>query len=312
MNTIAVKTKAVNLAKKVGFKLEKNSPQLFLVGGIVGGVGAAVLACMATLKAPAIVEEAREDLQVIRDVAEREDLKEKYPEEVISQTTVQIYVRMALKLAKVYAPAVGLGVLSIVSICTAHGKMKKRNVALTTAYTALNKEFGAYRDRVIDRYGEDVERAIRYDLKEEEIVEETVDPETGKKKKTKKKVIVADPDNMPSQFARFFDEASRHWKKNPEYNLDFLRGQQQYANDLLVARGHMYLNDIYEMLDFPASEIGHDYGWVYDPTNPDLQNYIDFNLYDLYNKAKRDFVDGYEPNILLDFQPDGDIRHLLY
>lgn len=312
MNFTSMKIKAVNLTKKVGFKLEKNSPQILLVSGIVGGIGAAVLACKATLKAPAIIDEAREDLQVLRDVHEREDLKEKYPEEVISQTTVQIYIRMGLKLAKAYAPAVGLGVLSIVSICASHGKMKKRNVALTTAYTALNKEFSEYRDRVIERVGKDVEHAIRYDATEEEIVEETVDPETGKTKKKKKKVMSVDPDNMPSRFAKFFDEASRYWNKNPQYNLDFLIAQQKYANDLLVSRGHMYLNDIYEMLDIPATDIGHDYGWVYDPTNPDLKNDIDFGLYDLYNQAKRDFVNGYEPNILLDFEPDGDIRHLLY
>ena len=67
---------------------------------------------------------------------------------------------------------------------------------MTAAYGALEKGFNEYRARVVEKYGEEEDRNLRYGSREVEIV----DPKT-KKKKT---VTRVGPDE-PSIYARFFD-----------------------------------------------------------------------------------------------------------
>ena len=114
-----------------------------------------------------------------------------------------------------------------------------------------------------------------------------------------------------SDYARFFDAASPNWQNDPEYNLMFLRAQQQYANDLLRAKGRLFLNDVYEMLGLEKSKAGQIVGWVYDRENPNGDNFVDFGIYDMSKERVRAFVNGYETNILLDFNVDGNIWDLM-
>lgn len=107
---------------------------------------------------------------------------------------------------------------------------------------------------------------------------------------------------QPSQYARFFDESCHGWSKDPEANLLFLKLQQEYANSLLRSRGYMFLNEVYEMLGIPKSKEGQLVGWVYNEENPTGDNYIDFGI---FAKSNSKFVNGYERNILLDFNVDG-------
>ena len=143
-----------------------------------------------------------------------------------------------------------------------------------------------------------------------EVEETSVDEKTGEEKVTKKTVNVADPNNY-SSYARFFDDGCTGWTKDPEYNLMFLKKQQRYANDLLKSRGHLFLNEVYDMLGIPRTKAGQVVGWIYDEEYPNGDNFVDFGIYDLYNEKARDFVNGYERTILLDFNVDGDIMNLI-
>ena len=71
------------------------------------------------------------------------------------------------------------------------------------------------------------------------------------------------------------------------------------------------MNEVYQALGIPETEAGQVVGWIYDPENPDHKgdNYVDFNIYDLHREKSRDFVNGYERSILLDFNVDGEILH---
>jgi len=128
----------------------------------------------------------------------------------------------------------------------------------------------------------------------------------GNEKTVKKVVKVADVDGI-SDYARFYDDGCEGWTKDPELNLSFLRAQQQYANDKLVANGHLFLNEVYDMLGIPRTKAGQVVGWVYDLSNTEADNYVDFGLYDATKEKTRDFVNGYERTILLDFNVDGPI-----
>lgn len=306
MNTV---TRSLHRA---GFKFKKHSPEILVGAGIVGVVGSAVMACKATTKLDEVLEEPKEKIEKIHELMENPDMVpegKEYTEEDGKKDLTIMYTQSAVKVVKLYAPAVILGTVSIAAILGGHHILRKRNLALAAAYATIDKGFKEYRGRVIERFGEELDKELKYNIKAKEI-EETVVNEDGSGNTVKKTVNVADP-NTTSDYARFFDDGCNGWTKDPEFNLMFLKDQQRYANDLLKTRGHLFLNEVYDMLGIPRSTAGAVVGWVYDEKHPVGDNFVDFGIYDLYNEKKRDFVNGYERTILLDFNVDGEIYKLI-
>ena len=84
-------------------------------------------------------------------------------------------------------------------------------------------------------------------------------------------------------YIRYFGETSIGWCKDPELNKVFLLHQQNYANELLKSRGYLFLNEVFDMLGFPRTQVGQLCGWVYDLENPIGDNFVSFGLYDAAN-----------------------------
>lgn len=296
---------------RMRFKLKKHSPEILAVTGTIGVVTSAVMACKATTKLGAILEKTKTDMEVIHTAMEHPEYlePEKYTEDDGKNDIRILYAKTGLNIIKLYAPSVILGGLSITAMLTSNNILRKRNIALAAAYTAVDKGFKEYRSRVVERFGEETDRELRYNLKSKEI-EETVVDEKGKEKTVKKTVNVVDPSTY-SVYARFYDDGCNGWTKNPEDNLYFLKCQENYANDLLKTRGHLFLNEVYDMLGIPRTQAGQIVGWVYDEKNPVGDNFVDFGILDLYDEKKREFVNGYERTILLDFNVDGEIFKIL-
>lgn len=290
---------------KAGAKMKKHSPEIFVAVGIVGVVVSAVMACKATTKVNDILENTKNDLANVHECADNKELAETYSENDKQKDLTIIYAQTGFKLVKLYAPSVILGVLSISSIITSNHILRQRNVALAAAYTAVDKGFKEYRSRVVERFGEEIDKELRYSIKAKTI-EETVIDENGKEKKVKKEIKVGDP-NIVSDYARFFDESCEGWEKDSEFNLCYLKAKQQYANDILHARGYIFLNEVYDMLGIERTKAGQIVGWVYDEKEPLGDNYVDFGIYNIDRVKNRDFVNGYERVILLDFNVDGNI-----
>ena len=299
-------TRVINRA---GMKIRKHSPEILLTVGVVGAVTSAVLACKATTKLHDILEEGKEGVNQLNDYVADHGYSEKYTEEDAKKDKLIMYTQTGLKVAKLYAPSVALGALSIASILASHGIIHKRNVSLAAAYTTIDKGFKDYRNRVVERFGKELDRELKYDIKTKE-VERTVTNEDGTETTVKETIQVASL-NEPSEYARFFDEWCIGWDKDPEYNLTYLKNVQRMANDALEAKGHLFLNEVYDMLGIPRSKAGNIVGWVYDRDDKYADNYIDFGIYDVHNEQKRDFVNGRERSILLDFNVDGNIWALL-
>lgn len=274
---------------RTGLVLKKYSPEILTGVGIATGVAAGVLAIRATLKVEPVIDGIRENLEGV----ERLEKESNVTTQALNNIKGRVYGEGILELTKLYWPAASLGVASISCVVGAHGIMKKRNAALVVAYNAVEKTFAEYRERVAAKLGEDAEREIKLDIRDEEVVDE----ETGKKK-----TVSTIGSCGTSQYARFFDELSQYWDRNPEYNLLYLRAQQQYANDRLQARGHLFLNEVYEALGIPHSQAGSVVGWI---ISKDGDNFVDFGMYDLDNEKAREFVNGVERSILLDFNVDG-------
>ena len=313
MNANAITTTVSKTLHKTGFKLKKYSPEILAVSGVIGIVTSAVMACKATTKVSAILEESKATIDAIHDCQENPELVEegKYTDDDAKKDLAITYVQTGVKLVKLYAPSVILGTLSITAMLASNDILRKRNAALAAAYATIDGSFKKYRERVIERFGETVDKELKYGVKKQKIEEIVKDPETGKEKKAKKTVEVVDGIDGYSEYARFFDDGCKGWEKDAESNLLFLRAQQQYANDLLVSRGYLFLNEVYNMLGIQITKAGQVVGWVYDPDNKDLHNWVDFGIYDVNKPKARDFVNGLERTILLDFNVDGDIWSLM-
>lgn len=285
---------------KAVMKLKKHSPEILIAAGIAGAVASAVMACKATTKVGKILDETKETLDVIHKGVETGAVNDQeYTPEDGKKDTAIVYIHVCKQFVKLYGSSVIIGTLSILSILASNNILRKRNAALGAAYAAIDKSYKEYRRRVIDRFGEQVDHELKYNIKAKQFEEIEIDPETGKEKKVKKTVQVSDP-NLQSDYACYFDEKSRNYEANNDYNLMFLKAQEAYANDKLQARGHLFLNEVYDDLDLPRTPAGQIVGWTKD--GPD--GYVNFRIIEV----ERETADGqHEPAILLDFNVDGNI-----
>ena len=304
MKKFKLPASATRTINRAAFKIRKHSPEILVVSGIVGAVTSTVMACKATTKIDEVINESKEHVDMTKKYVEDNGFTEKYTETDYKKDLTIMYTQRGLKLAKLYAPAVILGTVSITAILAGHNILRKRNVALAAAYATIDKGFKEYRGRVIERFGEELDKELKYNIKAKEIDEIKINEKTGKEEVVKKAINVADP-NTYSDYARLFDDGCLGWTKDPEYNLMFLKDQQRYANDRLKTKGCLFLNEVYDMLGIPRTKAGAVVGWIFDEKHPNGDNFVDFGIYDMNNAKTRDFVNGYERTILLDFNVDG-------
>ena len=265
MNLQSIKNKVSNIAGRKLLVLKKYSPEILLVVGVTGTITSTVLACRATLKVDEILDDHKTKINRIDTTWEKVQNGEldvvKYSEQDRKKDLTVVYAQTAVDFVKLYAPCVTLGVASIACIVGGHGLMKKRNVALVAAYETMEEGFNAYRKRVREEHGEEADYMYKNGLKSEQVIETTTD-EDGKTHKIKANKLSTDG-AQPSIYSRFFDESSTQWSKTSEYNMMFLHAQQEYFNTMLRARGHVFLNEVYDALGLERSNAGAVVGWVF-------------------------------------------------
>ena len=299
-----VSTSAAKFAGKAEFTIKKNSPEILLGAGIVGFVGTIVLACRATCRADEVLEFHRRKIKDIEDAKEIADADPEgemsYDIEIYRQDKAIRYLKTTGNLAKLYAPTVAVGALSLACILTSRNIMQKRYLGVVAAYNGLSAAFEEYRKRVRDEYGEGLDKHFRYGTTYEEL---PVYDENGKKTKEKEQVENTETGMvMPNDDScRFFDSSNPNWDKNPTFSMMWLRGQQNILNDILHTRGHVFLNEVYDALGFPHTPQGAVLGWI----DGEGDNCIDFGLYDQNKENVRRFVNGVDNVIMLEFNHDG-------
>ena len=292
LNLGALKTLGGPKVQRAALKLSKYAPEILTGVGVVGVVASTILIARATTKLEPIVDTFEEG---VREAKAYRDNDPSYAEDGYGKDLVHIYWRGFLDLGKIYAGPVILQAASLAAIIAGQGISHRRAVSILGAYKALEAGFNTYRQRVIDEYGEDKDRDFRTGFRTQQIE----DKETGKKKK----VRTFDP-NTISPYARVFDRTNDNWQQPDEYNLFFLKSQQTYANDRLIARGHIFLNEIYDSLGFKRTTAGQSVGWV---VGAGGDNFVDFNIYE-----DTELVNGKRVSrILLDFNVDGVILDLI-
>lgn len=290
-----------NIFSKIKFFMKANSPDILLGVGIVGTVAGTIIACVATSKVP---EKKKEFESRVEDIHESVKDNEIVPDNELKKALTKEYVRFGFDLVKLYAPAVIIEGLSIYSIFGSSRILKKRSAIAMAAYATLKRSYDEYRKRVADKFGEDAEKEIRYSIKKDDsVVNEDGEP-----------VKVVDKKDLytHSPYAMIFDETNQAWVKDPTGRKFFLLSVQNQLNNQLQTNGYLFLNDVYKALGFPETKAGQIVGWLYRPDDPTYHGdgFVDFGMYTGASQLKRDFINGYEPAIILDFNVDGDILNL--
>ena len=307
MNKSKIVDSVTQTANKVIFKAQKNSPKLLAIGGTIGVFVGVVMACNASMKVNEILEEPKKTREKIKEASENKELQESgtYTENDKRKDLTILYTQTGIKLVKLYAPAAIVTVVSVGCLLKSNKILNERNAALAAAYTAVDQGFKEYRGRVVERFGGEVDRQLKYNIKAED-VEETVVDEKGKTKTTKKTVEVVD-ETFHDQYSRIFCELNPYFERSSELNMTFLKSREMYANHQLVSKGRLFLNEVYEMLGFEPTKEGQIIGWVYDPSNPNCSNYVDFGIFNIHSRSSKNFVNGYEDAVILDFNVDGNV-----
>lgn len=310
--------KASQMLSKTTFKLKKASPTIMIVGAAIGGVTAAVLACKATIKAQDILNEHNTAVKTIHTTKEQIeqgviqlDEGESYTEKDFKNDITTTYVQTGLKLAKVYAPAVTLGAVSLGCMFGSHHIMSKRNASLTAAYIALDKAFAEYKSRVSDRFGSRVQEELEHNIKAVEIESKSTN-EQGVEETIKEYKDIAMQHTSP--YTCIFDETVDTWQPDNMMNRNYLFLMEQSANKRLRIQGHLFLNDVLASLGTHGGVTlktpeGQIVGWIYDPNDPTRQSHVDFGVtnYVEGDEALNSFINGGERSVMLRFNCDGPI-----
>lgn len=279
----------INTAKLI---FRKNLPEIMEGVGIAFGIIAAVSACKATLHIEEELDHIQRHTEAIKEVPEEEGINTK-------QELTKAYIKGAGRIARLYAPSVTLGAISIGSVLYGHNILRKENIAIAAFAESIDQTHRLYRSRVAEKIGEEAEKELCYGLTHEDI-EYTEETKDGKeKKRSKKNALVAGEEDLGTPYARKFDDKCINWKRSPERNLYFLRMMQSEANDMLHSRGYLFLNEVYDLLGFPITKDGQLVGWIRGG------NDVDFGIYTVFGRENNDFVNGYSPVAILDFNVDG-------
>ena len=288
--------------KKAQLTVRKHSPEILMVAGVIGTVAGAVMACKETLELEDVLDECKQEKM---ELEEQYAMCEEYSEDALKKDQVKLTIKQAVKIVKLYAPSVIMEVTSIGVIFASNDIMRKRNASMAAAYATLNSMYKRYRQNVIESYGEEVDKDMRFGVKHEKVTE--ID-EDGNKVKIDARIVDLDNTALAiSDYSRFFQSGCKGFDENSgRYNILYLKGIQAMFNNKLIADGYVMLNDVYRELGFDTIPEGWSIGWVYDEENPIGDNYIDFGLYEARNKNQR-AVNDWEPVILMDFNVDGNL-----
>jgi hypothetical protein len=285
----------VKFAGRSALILKTHSPSILFGTGIVGFVGTVALSGRATLRFGDVLDNTKYN----RDLVKRrlsDDNDPEYTQETYDKDIRAIYKKATVETLSLYAPVVLVGVATVGCFTGSHYVLQRRNAALMAAYKAVDSAFARYRENVRNEFGQEKDDELRYGYEYKELAKDT---ETGPVVEYVKHVNTS---NAPSMYAKYFDESCSSWSRQPEYNYIFLRCAQNYANDMLKARGHIFLNEVYDILGLERMRYGAVVGWI---LGSDGDNYVDFGIFNGDNPRARDFVNGREGSILLDFNVNG-------
>lgn len=297
--------------------LRQNAPVIGIIFGIGALIASGVAAAVASRKADDILDDHKELLEEIKEAKEEGAIEEK----VASKEIARCYGQTAWKLFRRFAPAIGLAVVGSALIIAAykceHTRMLEEHdkyLGASAALSAALADFKGYRERVVDRFGEEIDNELLYDIKKEE-VEEKITDEKGKEKTVKKEVLNAENAGKAGcgYYAKWFKkDTSAEWVNSAEMNKVTVEMAELEANQRLEIKGMLTVNDVHDILRMLdeygqplRTKAGQIMGWVYDP---EKAHQIEFGL---ENPINEDASNGKSTDWLITLNPEGPVYELM-
>lgn len=297
-----VPKRARRASARAGLKIQKHSPTILVVGGVVGGITTVVMAVKASKKADVVIENHKAERAEVGPVPSKAVATPEQRKDV-QLRVMETYFNTGMNLAKVYGPTLMVGSLSFGSILYGHKILHGRHVASVAAYTGLMEQFGAYRGRVRQTLGEKAELDI-YNGAHGEYVE---DPDH--KGEFKLTPVFADDVKFDAELRPWFDTENPNNNTDPEITKLWLTGQQAYMNQKLQLRGHLMLNEVRDALNLPRTAQGQLLGWV--DGNPNGDSFVDFGFMSDDHPSAVAFRAGESRSVRLNFNVDGQVHEFL-
>lgn len=275
-----------NKLGRTGLKIRKVSPDILVVAGIGGVIGATVMACRATKKLDDILDDHQEELNAIK--TEHEVVSEAENDETVEcpsdasegsyrRSIARTYATTSIRVIRLYGPSMALYGISVACILKSHNILKQRNLAMAAAYEVLDNRFKKYREGVIDKYGEEADRDLRFGRRVKEFTEIHQDPETGEEiEETVVKEVYDIPEGA-SDYGFWFSKETcpNSFTGDPIYDLAKAKGILSVFSTLYNTRGHVLLHEVTDQFGIeqrtPQSIVC---GWVKGYGD----DYIDFGI----------------------------------
>ena len=302
--------------KKGQYAFKKNKGLIFTVAAGVCTVAAVVTMAKQAPKAEKVLVPANKKVKKLKEDMNNVEMinnKEIVPAEAKKEIR-KIQMQTFGKLVKIYALPVIFTGLSLTFMGGSYKVMREKELALGAAYITVENAFKSYRNRVKDKFGEDTEKEIFNDIREVTRTRSTVNPDTGEVETVEETVKKA---FAGGGYEVFFDAATPYWSKNGRTNYETLMQAQKELNIKLKADGYVFLYDVFDRLGIPEGTINKDLlaasrviGWIYDPYDPKRSSWVSFGISDElgnYNAIGKELFDNTERDVLLTFNPDGNI-----
>lgn len=284
------------LVGAIGFKVVKHSPTILLTAG-VGLIGAGVyFACKKTLSPE--LPKATKQLEYGLDCANDPNAPESYTKSMRAMDSIREIMMFLVKIGKIYwLPAILLG-SGVGCILWSHAILTHRLAATTAALLAMTQAWEA------ERHANYTERV---DDDGKHYVEKSLDP-TRSLTDAKGRIL-------PTPYSVYADEDNcKRWSPNdPRITSDAFKAAERKLNNLLRTQGHVFLNEAFDELGLPRTDIGAVVGWVYYGKDSVI-SFVPIWMYDDMGPEMQDWVHGRqrlgEPGmdeILLSFNCQGPI-----
>ena len=310
---------------KTGDALKQNAPQIAIVTGVLGLVGAGVWACFKTTKVKDIHEK---HVEAFDQIEEAKDNKTIYPDDKsYRKAWIKEVIHMGWDYTKLYGGPVLLAAVSATGIFCGKKKLVK-NARVSAGVAASTKAmFDSYRQRVAARLGEEAERDIFNGVKQVETTEEKLDKKTGETKTVTKKGETLDETALGLYSYRYSKPLFSSYEKNLAYNLSSLENMRSTWNQLGMNRaiidkvtgktlrpGKVWLNEVLEHIGCHIESLPEEQqdqirivGWLLDPNGKPHENGIGDNFisFGLPNPIDGKLINPWEDDILLTFNCDG-------